>query len=85
MTNSSTISAVQAERAREIWRSYQAQHDVTSLNGQAVGIDPESERVWFGADAREVVRLARLDGCQGSLLCLRVGQVGYWRKGGRFR
>ena len=83
MTNRSSGSDTHMQAALDFWRDYQVQHDVSAVMGQAVGIDPESKRVWFGVDAGEVARKAKADGNQGRLLCLRVGKDYYWRKGTR--
>ncbi len=71
------------QRALEIWREYERTHDVTALHGKAVGIDPDSGRVWFGDRARDVAQAARADGVTSRLLTIRVGLGYYQRKGGR--
>jgi hypothetical protein len=85
VTNHDRLSDDDTKRALRVWDDYQKTHDVSALQGKAVGIDPKSERVWFGDDAREVARNARADGVTSRLLGLRVGQGFYLRKGGSLR
>jgi hypothetical protein len=70
-------------KARQIWADYQKQHDVSSRQGQAVGIDPATGRVWFGATAKDIVAEAEAAGSRAPLYFLRVGLDYYQRKGGR--
>lgn len=70
-------------RAAEIWADYQREHDVSKQIGQAVGIDPVSGRVWFGASAKDIVQRLDAEGIFVPLFFLRVGQDFYSRKGGR--
>jgi len=71
-------------RALQFWEDYQKQHDVSALVGKAVGIEPQSGRVFFGADIRDVLdRREKDEGVRGPLFFLRVGRNYYWRKGGR--
>jgi len=70
-----------AIQALEIWKEYQANHDVSDRLGQAVGIDRITRRVWFGKNAKEVVEAARADGVDNVLLCIRVGKSYYAKKG----
>jgi hypothetical protein len=70
-------------RAINAWAEYQKTHDVSDRHGQAVGIDPESGRVWFGESAIEVSDNARADGVDRPLYVVRVGYDYYQRKGGR--
>ena len=76
-------TAEDTRKAKAIWAEYQKQHDVSDRHGQAVGIDPDSGEVWFGPDARDVVQMARADGAEPRLFCIRVGFDHYQRKGGR--
>jgi len=72
-----------ATQALEIWKEYQAHHDVSDHLGQIVGIDRITRRVWFGNNARAVVDAAAADGINNVLLCIRVGKDYYARKGFR--
>ena len=81
MIKEAEMSDADRQRALHIWEEYQKAHDVSASTGQAVGIDPKSGRLWFGADAREVAAKARADGVSGRLLGIRVGQGFYLRKG----
>ena len=47
---------VDTAKAREIWAEYQRQHDISDRTGQAVGIDPVSERIGFGRKALDIAR-----------------------------
>ncbi len=85
MTDQDKLSDDDTKRALRVWEDYQKAHDVSALQGKAVGIDPKTGRVWFGDDAREVSRNARADGVTSRLLGLRVGQGFYLRKGGSVR
>jgi len=70
------------ERALKAWDEYQKSHDVSDQIGQAVGIDPESGRIWFGESALEIVDQLEAEGLQKPLYFLRVGRDYYQRKGG---
>jgi cobalamin biosynthesis protein CbiD len=70
-------------QALQIWADYQKQHDVTVQNGQTVGIDSSSGRVWFGESAIDIPRQMDAEGLDTPLMCLRVGHDYYVRKGGR--
>ena len=81
--HTSSWTTADSERAIEIWRDYQLTHDVSSLRGRTVGIDPISGRVWFGDSATDVVAQMSAEGFENPPLCLRVGYDYYVRKGGR--
>lgn len=70
-------------KAQTAWAEYQQSHDVSDRHGQAVGIDPQSGRVWFGPRGVDAIDAARADGVTHPLLLLRVGYSYYQRKGGR--
>lgn len=70
-------------KAEAAWVSYQHTHDVSDRQGQAVAIDPDSGRVWFGLRGVDAIAAARADGVLSPLLLLRVGFSYYQRKGGR--
>ena len=42
-------------RAKQIWEEYQKQHNLSDRIGQTAGIDPKSERIWFGSSEQEIV------------------------------
>ncbi|MFO0810956.1 MAG: hypothetical protein U0746_20190 [Gemmataceae bacterium] len=67
------------QKAQAAWAEYQRQHDVSARHGQAVGIDPQTGRVWFGDNLAGVTAAARADGVTTPLLCLRVGYSYYQR------
>jgi hypothetical protein len=72
-----------SRRAKHIWTEYQKQHDITERIGQTAGIDPESEQVWFGDSALEIVQQRLAEGLTSPLFFERVGYASYLRKGGR--
>lgn len=78
--NVANPAVVDLEKAREIWTEYQRQHDVSDRNGQAVGIDPVSGRIWFGRKALDIARQMRAEGIDRPIYCLRVGSDYYRRK-----
>jgi hypothetical protein len=78
-----TWTETDTERAKEVWREYQLHHDLSGRIGQAVGIDPESGEVHFGASAGEVVKRLAAEGRQPTLLFLRVGYNYYVKKVGK--
>jgi len=69
------------ERALRAWEEYQRHHDVSTQKGQAVGIDPESGRLWFGESARAIRKALDAEKIDVRLLFLRVGSRCYLRKG----
>ncbi|MBI4604364.1 MAG: hypothetical protein HY721_20585 [Planctomycetes bacterium] len=70
------------ERALAIWEEYQKTHDVSALEGLAVGIDPVGGGVWFGESAVEIVEQMNAQGGYRPFYCTRVGSDYYWIKGG---
>jgi hypothetical protein len=71
------------ERAKEIWREYQGQYDVSDRIGQAVGIDPDTREVFFGISAAEIGKQLLAEGRHRPLFFLRVGYDYYIRKVGK--
>jgi len=69
--------------AKRIWGDYQRTHDVSAHQGQAVGIDPASGRVWLGDSAKDIVLQLEAEGLRAPLFFLRVGHDYYGRKGAR--
>ena len=78
----STWSEADTNRALVIWNQYQQQHDVASLIGQTAGIDPVTERIWFGSSAKDIWRQMETQGVDAPLYFIRVGSQHYVRKGG---
>ena len=68
-------------RACEIWREYQSRHDVSQMQGQTAGIDPVTERIWFGESAAEIATELEREGLFTPLYFVRVGFDYYLRKG----
>ena len=56
-----------SRNAKRIWAEYQKQHDITERIGQTAGIDPKSERIWFGDSAIEIVEHRRAEGLTSPL------------------
>jgi hypothetical protein len=42
-------------KAKQIWKKYQKQHDLTARIGQTAGINPKSGQIWFGRSIRGIV------------------------------
>ena len=74
---------IDIEKARAHWAEYQRTHDLTDKQGQAVGIDAETGRVWFGQSASDILAQLKAAGEVKPLLYVRVGSEYYHRKGGR--
>jgi hypothetical protein len=81
MTNTDVMSEEDVRAAMAVWEKYQQTHDVTPLKGQAVGIDPHTGEVFFGAFASDIWRRLEAEGRFRILLYTRVGRPAY----GRFR
>ena len=67
--------------AYQVWSDYQKNNDLSEQKGLAVGIDPDSGRVWFGDSAAEIIQNREAEGISSPLLFLRVGYDYYLRKG----
>ena len=78
-----TLTEDDSHKAKRIWRDYQERNDVAAHIGQTVGIDPKSERIWFGESALEIVQKRLVEGLTSPLFFERVGDTAYLRKGGR--
>ncbi len=70
-------------RAKRIWAEYQERHNLSNMDGQTAGIDPESGRIWLGASVREIVARRDAEGIHAPLLFERVGSDTYYLKGSR--
>ncbi len=77
------LTEADSRRAKRIWTEYQKQHNIAERIGQTAGIDPESERIWFGDSALEIVQQRLAEGLTSPLFFERVGYSAYLRKGGR--
>jgi len=75
--------SVDIERARAIWDEYQKTHDISPLLNQTAGIEPVSQRIWFGESAADVYQKKIADGCEAPMYVVRVGYDYYLRKGYR--
>lgn len=73
------VQADFAERARAVWAAYQRDCDVAHLNGQAVGIDPDTGEVFFGTSSRDITDRLTAEGRFRVLYVIRVGQDFYGR------
>jgi hypothetical protein len=76
-----SVTAVDVRRARQIWEEYSRSHDVTPLEEQTAGIEPNSGRVWFGDSPIEVHEKMVADGFDVPAYFIRVGHDAYGRKG----
>lgn len=79
----SVAQPVDIEKARAYWAEYQRTHDLTERQGQAVGIDAQTGRIWFGQSASDILEQLKAAGEVKPLLYVRVGSEFYHRKGGR--
>ncbi len=70
-----------SHKAKHIWAKYQKSHNIAHLIGQTVGIDPKTERIWFGDSALEIVQQRLAEGLTSPLFFERVGYTSYLRKG----
>ena len=68
-------------KAHQIWVEYQQQHDLSGRLGQTAGIDPHSERIWFGESVQDIVNQRDREGLKSPLFFERVGSETYYRKG----
>ena len=48
------LTTADIAEAKRIWKEYQLTHDVTSLCGQAAGIDPRTGEIGFGDDIIDI-------------------------------
>ena len=71
-----------SHKVKHVWTEYQRQHDITALIGQTAGIDPKTERIWFGDSALEIVQQRLAEGLTCPIFFERVGYTSYLRKGG---
>jgi hypothetical protein len=71
------------ERAKRVWAEFMSKHDLSSQSGQAAGIDPFTERIWFGESIADIVAQMRAADEFRPLYFIRVGKDYYFRKGGR--
>ena len=70
-----------SHEAKQIWKEYQKQHNLSDRIGQTAGIDPKSRRIWFGASIRDIVFQRNTEGLHSPLFFQRVGFETYFRKG----
>ena len=68
-------------RAKQLWRRYQRDHDLTDYTGKTAGIDPHSGRIWLGDSIQDVVSKREAEGLDAPLFFERVGSKTYLRKG----
>lgn len=68
-------------KARQIWKEYQQEHDLSDRIGQTAGIDPQGGRIWFGGSIREFIEKRDADGFSSPLFFERIGSETYFRKG----
>ena len=71
-----------SQKAKQIWAKYQKQHNLSDRIGQTAGIDPKSQRIWFGTSIQDIVMQRDKEGLDSPLFFERVGSETYFRKGG---
>ncbi len=69
-----------SREAKQIWDEYQNQHNLSDRIGQTAGIDPKSERIWFGSSISDIVLQRNTEGLNSLLFFQRVGSKTYFRK-----
>lgn len=72
-----------SRKARQIWKEYQQQYDLSDRIGQTAAIDPQSGHIWFGESIQDIVTQRDAEGLKSPLFFERVGSETYFRKGGR--
>jgi hypothetical protein len=77
------LSEEDINRARALWSQYQRSHDLSQRRGETAGVDPVTERIWFGDSILDVARQRELIGESSPLHFFRVGYDSYYRKGRR--
>ncbi len=60
-------------RGRRVWEQYQHTHNVAHLHGQVAAVDPESGRVWTGADALDAIAHMNAEGIDQPVWLVRIG------------
>ena len=71
-----------SREAKQIWKEYQKQHNLSDRIELTVGIDPKSRRVWFGTSIQDIVLQRKAEGLDSPLFFKRVGSETYLCKGG---
>lgn len=79
----STEKRLDSDKARRIWDEFARTHDLTGKEQLAVGIDPETEEVFFGTTAKQIVARLREEGQFRPLFFRWVNDPCYFHKGGR--
>ncbi len=69
-----------SREAKQIWEEYQKQHNLSDRIGQTAGIDPKSERIWFGSSIRDIVLQRNTEGLHYPIFFQRVGSKTYFHK-----
>ncbi len=70
-----------ARKVKQIWDTYQKQHNLSERIGHTAGIDPKSSRIWFGDSIQAIVQQRDREGLDSPLFFQRVGDETYFRKG----
>lgn len=71
-----------SRKAKQIWKEYRKQHNLSDRIGLTAGIDPKSRRVWFGTSIQDIVLQRKAEGLDSPLFFERVGSETYLRKVG---
>jgi len=80
---SSDWTKEESQKAKQIWKKYQQEHDLSNRFGHTAGIDPESGYVWLGESIRDIILQRDAEGLQSPLFFERIGSETYFTKGGR--
>jgi hypothetical protein len=84
MTNTQQ-SGLDADRAKAIWAEYERTHDLRGMEELAVGIDPDTGEVHFGASMDDIGRRLEREGRFKPLFYRWVNDPSYYHFGGRRR
>lgn len=71
------------EKARQIWAEYERSHDLSGIGDLAVGIDPETGEVHFGASLEEIGTRLEREGRFKPLFYRWVNDPNYYHRGVR--
>jgi len=79
----SASSSTFGDRAQEIWAEYERTHDLSGKEHLAVGIDPETGEIHFGASMVEIGNRLDREGRFKPLFYRWVDDPSYYHFGGR--
>lgn len=69
------------DKAKALWEAYQRTHDVSGLDGKEVGVDPDTEEIFFGDGFADIGGKLMAEGKFRPLAYFRVGRPTFWECG----